>query len=594
MNPNDLPRTRPMPLQIDADSLLPPSLASATVMMVDDEPLMTDLIRLHLEERGYRSFIVVNDPRQAMGVLRTRLPDVLLLDLNMPEMNGFEVLAALRSDQPNVRDTPVIVLTATTQADAKLRALALGATDFLAKPVDPSELVLRVRNTLAVRALIDRTVNHDTATGLPNRRALERSLRRQLTRDGDAGGIGLLNVTIAECRHIRETMGSAAADRLLRALAGRLTRTVRGGEASALIVPELSGQPVMRLDSDSFALLLRLQDADAAAHIAKRVLAAMLPSVSVNGTEFALTTHIGIALAPADGHDPDTLIKAADHARTQAQSGGGPGYEFFSAELNARHHQQLRLGAHLRRAAERDELLLHYQPKLDVASGAITGAEALLRWDHPEHGLIPPGRFIPLAEELGLIVGIGDWVIRRACADAARWPHAGGKALRVAVNVSQLQFESGTLVQVLRDALGESGLAPARLIVELTESMLIRDTQRALDQMRAIKALGVSLSIDDFGTGYSSLGHLKRLPVDELKVDRSFVMDLPGGAQDRAIVATVIALGHSLGMTVVAEGVEVQAQLDTLRALGCDAYQGFLFSKPVPEAAFLARVCPVA
>jgi EAL domain-containing protein (putative c-di-GMP-specific phosphodiesterase class I) len=263
-------------------------------------------------------------------------------------------------------------------------------------------------------------------------------------------------------------------------------------------------------------------------------------------------------------------------------------FQFASPELNARSYEKLTLGLQLRGAAQRGELRLHYQPKVDLASNRIVGAEALVRWQHPDRGLVPPGQFIALAEEIGLIGAIGDWVLERACHDAAKWASDGLGAIKVAVNVAKPQFLTGDLCGGLRQVLVRSGLSASQLVIELTESMLMNDVSTSLGLMHELKALGVALSIDDFGTGYSSLSYLKRFPVDELKIDRSFVMDLPGGKTDTAIVRTVIDLGHSLGMSVTAEGVETTEQLDCLKQLRCDLYQGFLFSRPLPVANFTA------
>ena len=281
------------------------------------------------------------------------------------------------------------------------------------------------------------------------------------------------------------------------------------------------------------------------------------------------------------------MRKSADLASTHARAHGSTQFHFASPELNAVSYERLKLGSELRGAAQRGELLLHYQPKVDFDTGSITGAEALVRWQHPEHGLLQPGSFIELAEELGLIRGIGQWVIEQSCRDAATWRSAGFGALKLAINVAKPQFISGDLCRVLRRALFDTEIPAELIVIELTESMLMDNVSTGISLMHEMKALGVTLSIDDFGTGYSSLSYLKRFPLDELKIDRSFVMDLPGQACDVAIARTVIELGHSLGMTVTAEGVETVAQRDCMADLGCDRYQGFLFSKPLPNAELL-------
>ena len=295
---------------------------------------------------------------------------------------------------------------------------------------------------------------------------------------------------------------------------------------------------------------------------------------------------IGIAVAPADGNTPEVLRKSADLAATRARLEGTSAFKFASPDLNAKSYERMTLGLQLRGAADRGELRLHYQPKVDLASNRIVGAEALVRWQHPEHGLVPPGQFIALAEELGLIGDIGQWVLEHACAEAAGWARAGLGELKIAVNVAKPQFRSGDFCAMVRQALFDSGLPARQLVVELTESMLMDDVQASVALMHELKSLGLTLSIDDFGTGYSSLSYLKSFPIDELKIDRSFVIDLPGRQADAAIVQAIVGLGHSLGMSVIAEGVETREQLDCLRELGCDQYQGFLYSRPVAPDKF--------
>jgi EAL domain-containing protein (putative c-di-GMP-specific phosphodiesterase class I)/PleD family two-component response regulator len=563
-------------------------LLDAKVMMVDDEPLMTDLIRTHLEDEGYTNFVVTNDPREALPLLRREDPGVLLLDLMMPQISGFELLEAIRADRA-LRFVPVIVLTASTGADAKLRALQLGATDFLSKPVDASELVLRVRNTLAFHQYHSRLINFDPVTGLPNQRMFDRGLEEILSRrDLVDSRQALLSITVPECRQLRESIDQITADGLARAIARRLERFASSEiEPSAFATGTDRALRVARLAADRFGVLLEVKaDAEAVEAAVRRLLDMLSEPVPLGPHEVVPNAWIGVSVAPADGDTAEALHKCADLAGTRAREDANSHFKFASPEMNAKSYQRMTLGLQLRGAAQRGELRLHYQPKLDLAGNRVVGAEALVRWQHPEHGLIAPGSFIPLAEELGLICGIGQWVIEQACIEAAGWARAGLGELKVAVNVAKPQFLSGDLCAVLRQAILDSGLPPRQLVLELTESMLMDDGQDALALMGDLKALGVTLSIDDFGTGYSSLSYLKHLPIDELKIDRSFVIDLPGQKADSAIVQAVIDLGHRLGMSVIAEGVETVGQLDCLRQLGCDQYQGFLFSKPVPAEKF--------
>jgi EAL domain-containing protein (putative c-di-GMP-specific phosphodiesterase class I)/PleD family two-component response regulator len=567
-------------------------LLDAKVMMVDDEPLMTELIQAYLEDGGYDNFVVTNDPGEAMELLRREEPSVLLLDLMMPKISGFDLLEMIRGDR-KLRYTPVIVLTAATGADAKLRALRLGVTDFLSKPVDESELVLRLRNTLAFHQYHKRLVNFDAVTSLPNRRLFDRSVEDILARRDLVGGmVALLNINVPQCRQLRESAGQKAADDLAKTIAQRLERFA--GDENRLkssITGSDKGPRVARLGTTVFGLVLEgMRDAEAVEAAGKRILSVIAEPETLGGHEIVPTAWVGIAVAPSDGNTSEALRQGAELAVGQAYGLAYSNYKFASAELNALSLERLSLGSQLRGAAQRGELRLHYQPKLAVGNNRIVGAEALVRWQHPEHGLIPPLRFIALAEELGLIHAIGSWVIKTACEDAASWTRVGLGDLKVAINVAKPQFLAGDLSDLLASNLSLCDLRPDRIMVELTESMLMDNVQESRVQMHALKQLGVSLSIDDFGTGYSSLSYLKSFPLDELKIDRSFIMDLPGAVSDLAIVRAVVDLGHSLGMSVIAEGVETQEQLDCMARLDCDNYQGFLFSKALPPDEFAALV----
>jgi EAL domain-containing protein (putative c-di-GMP-specific phosphodiesterase class I) len=286
-------------------------------------------------------------------------------------------------------------------------------------------------------------------------------------------------------------------------------------------------------------------------------------------------------MAPSDGQSATTLRQSADLAASHGRQGGSV-ITFACPEFNTRSFQRLTMAAQLRGATQRGELRLHYQPKVDIATQRVVGVEALVRWQHPNHGMVSPAHFIPLAEETGLMVGIGQWVLERACRDIQALSTAGLGALTLAVNVSKPQLVTGELVRVVRQVLVDCKLAPRRLVLELTESMLMDNVEQCVWLMHELNSLGVRLSIDDFGTGYSSLAYLKKFPVHELKIDRSFVADLPGSTTDVALAGTVTSLGHSLGMSVTAEGVETAQQLECLKQLGCDTFQGFLFSKPLP------------
>jgi EAL domain-containing protein (putative c-di-GMP-specific phosphodiesterase class I)/DNA-binding response OmpR family regulator len=564
-------------------------LIDAKIMMVDDEPLMTSLIQTYLEDAGYTQFVVTNDPCDALDLLRREEPGVLLLDLMMPRISGFDLLESIRADDA-LRFTPVIVLTAADGAAAKLRALQLGATDFLAKPVDESELTLRVRNTLAIQSHYRQALDFDAVTGLPHLRLFDRGLTEVLSRHDRLGGlVALFSVRAPECRQMFDTADHATAESAANVVAQRLRYFTADHRADPLLATSSErAPPVCRQGVDHFGLLLEgLADVTAVEAAAQRLIGVLSDPAVFGQQEVVFRPCVGISLSPRDGGTPKALRQAAAIACTHASTRSDMRYQFASAELNALSQERFNLGTQLRQAALRGELRLHYQPKLDLAGHRIIGAEALVRWQHPERGLLQPASFIAMAEELGLIRQIGGWVIEQVCKDLAAWARAGYGAVKVAVNVSKAQFMAGDLCSVMRLALFDNGVAAGQLVVELTESVLMDDVDAAMAQMRELKALGVTLSIDDFGTGYSSLSYLKQFPLDELKIDRSFVRDLPGGHADVAIVRTVVELGHSLNMSVIAEGVETEAQRECLARLGCTQYQGYLFSKPVPEEDFL-------
>lgn len=567
-------------------------LSGSLVMMVDDEPLMLEIVQSFLEEAGYRSFVTTSQPTQAMPLLLERRPDILLLDLMMPGINGFEILTQVRA-HPELRYTPVIVLTAESSPDAKLKALELGATDFLTKPVDSSELQLRLRNALAFKAYQDRLADFDALTGLPNRRKCLSELNGALDFAArNARGCALLHIDLDRFKQINDTLGHRIGDRLLCAVGQLLERTLAHAEATGWPGNRESEFRVTlaRLGGNSFAALLpnlhNLKKVDTAGSVARRVLGAFGEAFQVEGHELFVTCSVGLAISPGDGKDGETLLKHAEMAMYQAKKRGRNSSEFFSGEMNAHALERLTLENQLRRAVERDELVLYYQPKVDLVTQQITGAEALVRWRHPEQGIIMPAKFIPIAEETGLIVEIGQWVLRAACQQAKAWTVAGLPALSMAVNVSSAQFKQRKVWQAVRGALERSGLSPQMLVLELTESMLMENAADSVQMLYELKEMGLKLAVDDFGTGYSSLTYLSRFPIDELKIDRSFVSGIPKEPDSEVIVGAIIALARELGLKTVAEGVETREQLKFLRSRQCQEYQGYLCSRPAPAQAF--------
>ncbi len=558
---------------------------SARVMMVDDEPILTELVRAFLEESGYLDFIALNDPRQAVATVHAKRPDVLLLDLMMPGVDGFEILRTVKA-APDTRMLPVIVMTSASDAQTKLKVLEMGATDFLAKPVDPSELILRLRNTLAFKAHQDRLTYFDGLTNLPNRRMFNNQLDSAIRRaKGPDSPCTLLQIEINGIKKINETVGRRVGDHVVQIAARRIQACLKASDPRTNEALRLT---LSRIGGDEFAVILQGTDStDHGADIARRINRALAQSIPHEGLEFHLSSAVGIAAAPMDASSADGLLQAAHGALAGARRQGMHQYGFFSPVLNEQALRRLEMERDIRKALNSGQFELYYQPKVDIESDLICGAEALIRWNHPVHGRVSPVDFIPLAEELGLISDIGTWVLEQACREAVRWREAGITDCTVAVNISAPHFADGRLLLDVQETVHRTGLHPSMLTIEVTESMMMDDTEENTQTIEGLKTLGVRTSIDDFGTGYSSLSSLKRMRLDELKIDKSFVSGIPEDTDSCAIVLAVLAMSRSLGFEVTAEGVEEPEQLEFLRTAKCDVYQGFLCSQPIPADHFL-------
>lgn len=440
--------------------------------------------------------------------------------------------------------------------------------------------VLTVRD-ITLRKQTEETLRnlayHDPLTGLPNRllfndrltQAIERAKRQR-------HGLAVLLVDLDRFKLINDSLGLDLGDRVLRLVGERLVTALR------------SSDTVARLAADEFLVLLPgTAEAEHAARVAQKLLEALKPALQIdgNGQDLAVTASIGIAIYPHDGDGAETLIRNADTALSRAKEQGRNAYQFYTTDMNATAFERLVLEGQLRRALARGEFVLHFQPQIRVGNGAVVGVEALVRWVHPQLGLVPPAEFIPVAEDTGLIVPIGEWVLRSACAEVRALHDRGRAGLRLAVNLSARQFRRDDLVERIGLILEETRFPAERLDLELTESTLMQDAESAAVKLHALAERGIRLSIDDFGTGYSSLGYLKRFPIQTLKIDRSFITDIPTDPNDSAIAEAILALAGSLGVQVIAEGVETVAQLEFLRALGCEEMQGYLFSPPLTAVA---------
>ncbi len=418
--------------------------------------------------------------------------------------------------------------------------------------------------------------SHDVLTALPNRAYFSAQLEDCLAQkpvSDQRSAIALIDLD--RFKFVNDSMGHKAGDVLLMTVAARLRSSLRDSDT------------VARLSGDEFVVILSEHSEEPlSAAIVQRVMDAVAQPVLLGNKEFFVTCSIGVAVYPSEGTGSDNLIEHADIAMYRAKKMGRNNFQFYTPAMNEESLERVRIEGALRNALDRDEFVLHYQPQVDLKSGQIVGMEALIRWNHPELGMVPPNRFVSVAEETGLIVPIGAWVMRTACAQNKAWQDAGYQRLRVAVNLSARQFGASDLLASLESALSETGLDPACLEIELTESLFMSDVTPAVELLHRMKALGVNLSIDDFGTGYSSFSYLSRFPIDVLKIDRSFVSDITVDANDAAIVTSIIALAHNLKLAVIAEGVETAEQLDYLRSHGCDEMQGYYFSRPLPAHEF--------
>jgi len=415
------------------------------------------------------------------------------------------------------------------------------------------------------------SVNYDPLTDLPNRNLFTDRLTQALARaPWSKRRVGVLFLDLNRFKVINDTLGHEVGDLLLKNVAARLLTCIRNGDT------------VAHFGGDKFAVLLEdLAQADDIPKVLQKILAFFSESFLIEGHELFTSPSIGVSVYPNDGKDVESLLRCSNTALLRAKEQGSP-FQFYLPTMNVKASQRLALESSLRHALERQEFILHYQPKVTIKTGRIVGMEALVRWRHPEKGIVPPVEFIPLAEETGLILPIGEWVLRTACAQTKAWQAEGMVPILIAVNLSARQLQNQNLVEIVKQVLSETGLAPRYLELELTESILMQNIETNSAALEKLNAMGVEIAIDDFGTGYSSLSYLKRFPINSLKIDRSFVRDLTLVSDDQAIVKAIITLAQSLKRKVVAEGVETEEQLSILRSLDCDEMQGYLFSKPLP------------
>jgi diguanylate cyclase (GGDEF)-like protein len=546
------------------------------ILVVDDDRAMCFALRTVLEQDGYRIEEARNGA-EAIAVCERHMPDLVLMDALMPVMDGFAACKRLR-DLPGGALVPLLVITSLDDEHAIEEAFSAGATDYIPKPVHFAVLRQRVARLLrASRAErhVRRLAYHDELTGLPNRAMFKERLGEMLARKrGEDDLLAVLFLDLDRFKVVNDTLGHEVGDLLLKAASERILRCVRSSDL------------VARLGGDEFTVVLDgIRSSLAAATVADNICNALADPFVLMGQEMYVTASIGVSFYPADGNDIAALIKHADTAMFRAKEQRS-NYRFYEQDMEAAVTRRMELDGEMRRALARNEFVLYYQPVADFTTEEIVGMESLLRWNHPERGLVSPAEIIPLAEETGFIVSIGEWVLRSACTQLQEWVGKGYGAMHVAVNISGRQFDRGGLYDTIVKVLEETALSPSLLRLEITESVIMESPERIIPVLRQLRQLGVHLSVDDFGTGYSSLSHLKRFPVDVLKIDRSFVRDILTDPADAAIVTGIVALARSLGLRTVAEGVENAEQHEALKRLECNMVQGYHLGRPMPAAAF--------
>jgi len=519
-------------------------------------------------------FLAVNDAAVAnYGYTREEFLAMTIGDIRTPEEMD-KVRAAIQGNQEPFRDAGIWRHRRKDGTAIDVHIDAYGVT-FQGK-VARLVLATDVTERLKYEARIEYLATHDGLTSLPNRNLFSDRLAQAITLARRAGQrVGVLLLDLDNFKMINDSFGHGAGDLVVQGVAQRLAGVLRAGDT------------VARFGGDEFVVLLTaLGQAEDSALVVRKIQDALAAPFRVEGTEVFVTASLGVSTFPADGDDMATLLRNADVAMYKAKELGRNGVQFFASDFSTRAVERLEMEAGLRRALERHEFEIHYQPQVDLYTRRIFSAEALIRWRHPQRGLVPPGQFIQAAEDTGLIVPIGNWMLRAACTQLTQWRAAGLPALKVSVNVSARQFRDKTLAENVRDALAQAGVEPALLELELTEGLAMGNVEGFVATLGGLKSLGIGIAIDDFGTGYSSLSYLKRFPIDKLKIDQSFVRNLPAAEDDASIVRTVIALARSLRLRVIAEGVETWEQLEFLRLQACDEVQGYYFCRPVPAGEF--------
>lgn len=562
-----------------------------TILIIDDEEQIRSLL-IDLLGDIYRCS-AAGSAEEALAALSKDTFDLVISDIDMGGMSGLELVPRVHSLAP---DTVVVMISGNHDIEFAIKALRVGAFDYISKPIDLRHVEASVERALNHHSLliekrrykeqlenllqqrtaqVDWLAYYDTVTQLPNRALFEDRLAQAVAiARAKRQSLGVLFISLDQFKKVNDSLGHGPGDSLLKEFAERLKSCISKSDT------------VARFGSDEFALLrTQINGTKDVIETIGSLSQVLKFSFDLSGHELFATASVGVSLFPLDGDDAHTLLKNAGAALYKAKKSGGANYQFYTADMHDLATSRLALETNLRRAITNQEFLVHYQPRVAVDSLAITGVEALVRWQHPQLGLVPPSEFIPLAEDTGLIVPIGEWVLRTACLQGRRWRDEGFAPIQIAVNICGRQFHDQDLSEMVIRIIDETGFPPANLELELTESSVMQNADFASGMLSRLKSMGIKISIDDFGTGFSSLVSLKRLPIDALKIDRTFVRDATRDTDDAALVMAIITLAHNLRLKVIAEGVETEDQLRFLQLLRCDEIQGFLFSKPLPAEA---------
>ena len=549
-------------------------------IIADDEETGRMLLAESVEQVGLTP-LAYDNGQEALEAALSYGAAIVLLDVEMPGLDGYAVCRRLRSD-PRFTTTPIVMVTGHEDPAAITLAFDAGATDFVAKPVNwallPRRLEYILRNA-ATAERIERLAYFDPLTGLPNRQRCLETAGRQFSAAAQSGdAVAVIYLDLNSFKRINDTFGHSVGDAVLCTVAGKLARAVEGlGEETAHL-------SLARFGGDEFVILLRHQDARALGlRLAEKCSAAFKEPILHEGLEFYSAPSIGVAVYPQDGGDVATVLKHADTAMYQAKTASATPIAVYVPAMSSRLRDWLELETRLRRAVQEERISLLFQPKFRLKDERLSGVEALLRWCDDEHGEVSPNRFIEIAEDSGLILEMGSWVVRAACRQLRKWLDAGF-TVPVAVNVSGKEFLHGDPARVVEMEAAAAGVPTSLIEVEITESVLVRDSAKVRRALERLRELGCRIALDDFGTGYSSLAYITRFPPDRLKIDKAFVRNVDQSASDAAIANAILSLAHTLGIVVTAEGIERAGQLEWLRARGCEEVQGFLLAKPVTAA----------